>query len=177
MSDFNYEVNTSGTILEEVSAMATRLSQLEEKVRLAEEAFKLAKKEYETYSMVTLPNVFQTNGLSSMVLENGKKIVLTDKFSCQPQKSDEARKVVRDFLKAHSGDALIKENAIVSADDIEKLKSAGIQFSVTSDVNTNSLKSFLKEILGYKENCIATVEEKDLPKQLGFWKWAEVEVK
>lgn len=137
-------------VLKNLSQMGEHLMELNKNMLTKEAEYEQAKKEYEHFANVILPQEMFSVGLTSMTLANGGQINVQHKYYCQPNKNDEDRRTMSDWLRKNQGDHLIKSVASVAAADIDKLKEEGIPFTEKNDINTNSLKAFLMDGLGLK---------------------------
>lgn len=149
-NDFDYlRVSDSDkNILKHLSEMGERLKQLKEKQLAAEAAAENAKKEYEHYANVILPNEMHSCGVESIALASGGKMSIKRNFYCQPNKNAADRAVMVAWLREHGGGHLVEHDAKVSPEDMERLDNAGIPYVENTSVNTQRLKSFLKDGIG-----------------------------
>ena len=134
--------------MKNLSTMGEHLKALKARVVEAEDALAQAKKEYEHWANVVLPQEMYSMGVESMTLSSGGSISLKRNFYCQPNKNAEDRKVMLDWLREHGGSHLIVEEAQVDTENVQKLEDAGIPFVETSTVNTQRLKAWLKDGIG-----------------------------
>ena len=134
--------------MKNLSAMGEHLRQLKAAVIEAEDALARAKKEYEHWANVVLPQEMYSMGVESITLSTGDSIRLRRNFYCQPNKNAEDRKIMLDWLREHGGAHLIVEEAQVDTDNVPLLREAGIPFVETSTVNTHKLKAWLKDGIG-----------------------------
>lgn len=147
-------------VLKNLSDMCALLKSLKLKALEAEAAAEQANKEYEHFANVILPQEMFSLGVDSMTLADGGKISIQRKYYIQPNKNDDDRKVIANWLRSHKGEHLIKSVANVDKTDIEKLKEQNIPFVEKTEVNSNALKSFLINGLGLKNSVQQfTVEE------------------
>lgn len=137
-------------VLKNLSKMGEHLTELHKNMLTKEAEYEAAKKEYEHFANVILPQEMFSVGLTSMTLANGGQINVLHKYYCQPNKNEDDRRIMSDWLRKNQGDHLIKSIANVDAADIDKLKEEGIPFTEKNDINTNSLKAFLMDGLGLK---------------------------
>jgi hypothetical protein len=172
-----YDMPNTGDFYADISAMAERLSVLKERMDSSEATFKHNKEEYELLKNVTIPQFCTLHGLSELKTTDGKVLTIEEKYACSPAKNAEARRIISQFLKDHNGEHLLHESVKCDIDACELLDMSGIQYEVETDLNTNSLKAWIKEVLGYKKGSIAQITEQELPKQFGFWKWQEANIK
>lgn len=134
--------------MKSLSAMGEHLRRLKARVVEAEDELARAKKEYEHWANVVLPQEMYSMGVESITLASGDSIRIRRNFYCQPNKNADDRKVMLDWLRSHGGGHLIVEEAQVGTDNVQKLKDAGIPFVETSTVNTHKLKAWLKDGIG-----------------------------
>lgn len=154
-------------IMSNLSKMGDHLKELKQKVEEAEEALDAAKKEYEHWANVVLPQEMFSCGVESLSLANGGTISLKRNFYCQPNKNADDRKIMSDWLREHGGAHLIVSEAIVDPEDKDNLISAGIPFTENTSINTQRLKAFLKDGIG-----VSSGQQKftidDIPKCMHF---------
>jgi hypothetical protein len=90
-------------------------------------------------------------GVEELKLMSGGVLTYNRKFHCTPNKNEEDKRFLADWLRAHNApDKLIKQRAAVDASQIQKLKDDGIPYTEICDFNTNSLKAFLMDLIGAK---------------------------
>jgi hypothetical protein len=137
-------------VLKNLSKLGEHLIELRKNMLAKEAEYEQSKKEYEHFANVILPQEMFSVGLTSMTLANGGQINVLHKYYVQPNKNDDDRRVMSDWLRKNQGEHLIKSVANVAGADIDKLKKGGIPFTEKNDINTNSLKAFLMDGLGLK---------------------------
>ena len=151
MSD-NYDYlsveNNDKQVLKHLSEMGEQLKKLKEKQLAAEAAAEQAKKEFEHYANVVIPSEMHSCGINSISLASGGSLSLKHNFYCQPNKNAEDRKKIVEWLREHNGGHIVEHDATVSAEDMELLDKNGIPFIENTVVNTQKLKSFLKDGIG-----------------------------
>lgn len=150
MSDFDYlNVDMADKqVLKHLAEMGEQLKKLKEKQLELEEKALAAKKEYEHYAEVVIPSEMHSCGIDSISLASGGKLSLKHNFYCQPNKNAADKKVIVDWLRANNGEHLIEHDATVSAEDMALLDKNGIAYIENTVVNTQRLKSFLKDGIG-----------------------------
>lgn len=136
------------SILKNLAQMGEQLKVLKEKMLAAEAEAERAKKEYEHYANVLIPQEMFSAGIDSISLASGGTLSIKHNFYCQPNKNLEDRKKIVAWLRAHDGGHIVEHDATVSAEDFDKLGNAGIPFIENTSVNTARLKSFLKDGIG-----------------------------
>jgi len=161
-------VSAAATLVADVQAKVKRMRQLEAQMIGAEAAYSDAKKQYETYKATVVIAAMTNAGIEQMQDENGNFIRLESKYYCNPNKNDADRLSIQQWLTAQGLEHLFKHEGKVDASQYDKLKEAGIPFADKIDVNTNSLKSALIDLLGYKKGGIARISLEDIPECMHF---------
>lgn len=140
--------NNDKQVLKHLAEMGEQLKQLKEKQLAAEAAAEAAKKEFEHYANVIIPSEMHSCGINSISLASGGSLSIKHNFYCQPNKNAEDRKKIVEWLRAHNGAHIIEHNATVAASDMDKLNEDNIPFIENTAINTQRLKSFLKDGIG-----------------------------
>lgn len=162
-------------VLKNLSAMGEQLKNLQLKMLEAQAAADAAKKEYEHYANVIIPQEMFSAGVESIGLSSGGSLKVKRNYYCQPNKNDEDRKKIVKWLRENGGGHLVKHDASVSADDMEKLEANGIPFVENTSVNTTSLKAFLKDKLGVTTG-VQQITVEDIPACIHFQEVTTVEL-
>jgi len=84
-----------------------------------------------------------------------------------PNKNENDKQTMVEWLRANDGGFLVKEKASVDGAQIELLKAASIPYTEIDDINTNSLKAFLKDKIG-AAGGIAQIQIQDIPSCIHF---------
>jgi hypothetical protein len=147
--------------------MGEHLKDLKRTMVEMEAAYGQAKKEYDYYASSVLPMAMFNAGVSEIKLMTGGTLKYERKFFCTPNKNAGDKQIIAEWLREHDGDYLIKEKANVDGAQIEKLKQAGIPFVEIDDINTNSLKAFLKDKIGATGGA-AQIQIADIPPCIHF---------
>jgi hypothetical protein len=168
MADDDYLVqDCDKNVLKNLAQMGEHLKQLQVTMLAKEAEYQQAKKEYEYYAHSILPMEMFNAGVSSLELISGGKLAYEHKYYCQPNKNEEDKQRIAQWLREHDGSNLIKERATVDAAQIDKLKDAGIPYTEIADFNTNSLKAFIKDKLGATGGT-AQIQITDIPDCIHF---------
>lgn len=148
--DFDYLniANSDKQVLSNLAAMGEKLKALKEKQLQAEALAEQAKKEYEHYAHVVIPQEMFSCGVESLSLKSGGVLSLKHNFYCQPNKNPEDRKKIVEWLRANNGGHIVEHDATVAAEDMERLEKDGIPYIENTVVNTAKLKSFIKDGIG-----------------------------
>lgn len=164
--DYSYFMTAKDTsVLKNLSDMGAHLAELKKKMEAANAAADLAKSEFEHYANSILPSAMHSAGVESIELADGSKMSVVRNYYCSPNKNTEDRELLRNWLTANGGDHLIKVQATVK--DTDALEAAGIAYVKSADVNTTSLKAFLKDKLGITSG-IAQISMQDIPQCVHF---------
>ena len=178
MSDqFDYlKINeTDKGVLKNLSEMGEQLKQLKLNMLAAEAAAETAKKAYEHYANVVIPQEMFSAGVDSISLTTGGKLSLKHNFYCQPNKNAEDRAKIVKWLRENGGGHLVAHNATVSAEDMDKLAADNIPFIENTEVNTASLKAFLKDKIGATTG-VQQLEIADIPAYIHFYEVTTVDL-
>lgn len=174
--NFDYLVNnTDKNVLQNLTKMGEHLKQLRIKMLKTEAEFDAAKKEYEYYSSSVLPMEMFNAGISELKLMSGGIMTYERKFYCTPNKNEKDKQIMAEWLRENDGSFLIKEKASVDGAQIDSLKAAGIPFTETDDINTNSLKAFLKDKIG-AAGGIQQIQIQDIPACIHFQEVGQVTI-
>ena len=167
--------NNDKQVLKHLAEMGEQLKKLKEKQLAAEAAAENAKKEFEHYANVIIPSEMHSCGVNSISLASGGSLSIKHNFYCQPNKNAEDRKKIVEWLRAHNGGHIIEHDATVSADDMDKLSANDIPFIENTVVNTQRLKSFLKDGIGATTGVQQFTIE-DIPACVHFQEVTTVEI-
>lgn len=158
-----------------LAVMGEHLKELKIKMLTAEAAYEDAKKEYSYYASSVLPMEMFNAGVSEIKLMSGGIMTYERKFYCQPNKNDEDKRIMAEWLREHGGENLIKEKAEVPGAAIEALKINGIPYVEVDDINTNSLKAFLKDKIGASGGTVQ-LQIQDIPACMHFQEVGVVDI-
>lgn len=174
--DFLENINQDDKqVLKNLSTLGEKLKSLKAKMLETEAAADLAKKEYEHFANVLMPQEMFSCGLSRVDLSSGGSIKLKHNFYCQPNKNVKDKETIAAWLRANGGEYLIKSNAVVSLEDKDKLVGTNIPFIEDISVNTASLKAFLKDKIGATTG-IQQIKVEDIPACIHFQEVTTVEL-
>jgi hypothetical protein len=115
-------------------------------------------------------------GVSSLDLITGGRLSYEHKYYCQPNKNAADKNVIADWLRQHGGEHLIKDQAYVDGALIDKLKESGIPYIEKDDINTNSLKAFIKDKLGGQGGGTQQLTLEDIPACIHFQEVSTVRI-
>lgn len=163
-------------VLKNLSEMGKYLKQLRVKMFEAETEYERCKKEYEYYASTILPAEMFNVGVTDIKLIDGSRLFYKKDYYCSPNKNDNDKKVIADWLREHGGEDLIKESAIVDGKQLSKLKETDIPYVEVDNINTQSLKAFLKSKLGISKGSIQQIKVEDIPACIHFQEVGVAEV-
>lgn len=162
-------------VLKNLSQMGEKLKELQFKMLETQQIADQAKKEFEHFANVIIPQEMFSAGVDSIGLASGGMLKVKHNFYCQPNKNAEDRKKIVDWLRANGGGHLVKHDASVSAEDMDKLEKNGIPFIENTNVNTTSLKAFLKDKIGATTG-IQQITVDEIPECIHFQEVTTVEL-
>lgn len=141
------------------------------KLQEAEIAYLEAKSTYERMQR-KLAETMRLNGLESIDTDRGCRLAVVEKAYCNINKNEEDRERVAKWMERLGFDAKVKRSATVAQSSIGALRDAGIPFQEVLDVNTNSVKAVIKELL-----ASGMITTDDIPKGCTYYQEDIVEVK
>jgi hypothetical protein len=157
---FDDEQILSDESLARVANLAQYQFELEHQIDKAEEALKELKKKHRMVSQVDLPELMESLSLASFKTNDGKKVDIRENFYASIAKDRKMR--AANWLIENGQDALVKRDVHIpfQAGDAEMvaelcqlLEANGFpHFSVDFLMNTNSVKSALKELIASGED-------------------------
>jgi hypothetical protein len=147
--------------------MGEHLKELRLKMIKAEAEFKQAQKEHDYYASSVLPMEMFNAGVSEIKLMSGGTMSYERKFYCQPNKNAEDKQIMAKWLHDNGGGHLIKAKAEVDGAQIDLLRESAIPFTEIEDVNTQSLKAFLKDKIGASGGSVQ-IQIADIPACMHF---------
>lgn len=178
-NDFDYlHMSQADTkVLQNISRMGEQLKKLKQTMLEKEAEAEAAKKAYEHYANVVLPTEMFAAGVNEITLESGERISTVRKYYCQPNKNTADRTIIAEWLESVGGGHLIQSEATVPmTDDIRNiLDKEDVPFIENTGVNTNKLKSFIKDGLGIGSG-IQKFTLDDIPKCIHFQEVTTVEI-
>jgi len=168
--DLSYleDASVAGGFIQDVKSKIAEMRRLEMRMLGAEAEYKDAKAKFEAYKATAVVAAFTSAGITQIQDEQGNSIKLVPKYYCNPNKNDEDRMKLAQWLEHNGGEHLLKHEGKVSADQYDALKEAGIPFADKLDVNTNSLKAHLMDLLGYKKGSQARIDLTAIPDYVHF---------
>jgi hypothetical protein len=167
--------DTDKSVLKNLATMGEHLKELKQKADDAQQKAADAKKEYDYYASSVLPMEMFNAGVTKLELATGGTLQYERKFRCQPNKNDTDRKAIVAWLKEHGGEDLIKQQARVDGSQIERLREANVPYAEVDDINTNSLKAFLKDAIGANGGTVL-LNVQDIPSCIHFQEVGEVSI-
>lgn len=181
MTDFLDNVRESHTDLEKLELMCTTLTDIRGEIEKAEAVVKDLKKRENKLSEFDIPDFLLTKGISSLSLDNGRKVDVKQDIKISISKTDpDKKKIVLDFLKQNGGEDIIKDILTINSPE-ETIKQFLIEnnvpFSNEDTVHAQTLKAFFNDLLGLKKNSIPKVNIEDIPKEANLYIYKKTIIK
>jgi hypothetical protein len=155
-------------VLQNLASMAARLKDLQIATIKAQEAYDRARQEQDYYASTILPMEMLNAGVDEIALADGGRMSVKREYHCNPNKGDADKMVIANWLKANGGEHLVKAEAKVDAAYVDKLKDDKIPYAETCNINTASLKAFIKGQLGVKGG-VQQITMQDIPACAHFY--------
>lgn len=162
-------------VLKNLSQMGEKLKELKIAMETAAAQAEQSKKAYEHYANVVIPQQMFSAGVDCIGLSSGGMLKVKRNFYCQPNKNAEDKAKIVKWLRENGGDYLVKHDATVSAEDMDKLEANGIPYAENTSVNSQSLKAFLKDKIGATTG-VQQIDIKDIPECIHFQEVTSVEL-
>ena len=102
------EVQQTSGMMAQLNKQIDVLMELKAKMDAAEQAYKEAEEKYILFSRETLPSLFFSNGIESLIATNGQMVSIVTKTSCSINKNANDKNNVADWLRNHDGEELVK---------------------------------------------------------------------
>jgi len=176
----NEEPSINLNVADEVGKILGILLQKREDIDKAEAALKALKEDEKQLTQVDLPQMLKKHHISQMAMNNGITITASEELSCSLIKDEERRKLALAWLIDNGGEDLIKDQLTIespSANLLDTLNKGGVVYSLSKDVNVNSLKAWFREKLGLKRGILASVEQSTVPKEFGLYTYDLAKIK
>lgn len=174
--DYSYLMTEQDAgVLKNLTQMGEHLKKLNIKMLEAQAAAEQAKKEYEHYANNVMPMAMHSAGLEDITLASGGKMSIKRAYYCSPNKNAADQAIMREWLINNGGEHLIKDNAIVDGSSISDLEKNGVPYARKTEVNTTSLKAFLRDKLGVTSG-VAQITIDDIPACMHFQEVTTIEL-
>jgi hypothetical protein len=157
---------------EKIKALSIEIDQAQADAdRLALEA-KMAQEKLDYLKRYKVPEFFEYMGIKELGLESGRHVEIKAKATCSPNKNTQDKMKLALWLKEHNASHIVKEEVIVPIEELDKIEDLGIHHRVEQEVNTMSLKAWIKGALG-SETEVAQIKQEDIPDYVHYWSWNE----
>lgn len=184
MSDTSFleqdEEQINASVADEVGKMLRILVSKKKEIEEEEAKLKLLKADEYQLVTVTIPQVFKKHGVDKLSLSNGITVETTEELTCSLIKDPDRRKLAFAWLIDNGGEDLIQDVLTIEKPQpalLNALNNSGVLYEMSKDVNTNSLKAWFREKLGYKRGIIATLEKESAPKEFGLFTYDLAKIK
>lgn len=162
----------NNTVADEVGRMLSMLLNKKKEIEEEEAKLKLLKADELQMVTVTIPQVFKKHGIDHVSLSNGMSVSTTEEVTCSLVKDPDRKIGAIAWLIDNGGGDLIKDVLTIETPQpslLKVLNAGGVAYEMSRDVNTNSLKAWFREKLGYKAGIISTLEKENVPKEFGLY--------
>lgn len=174
------DVEINSATVKQIGELAQALVQLREDISIKELDLERLKEKENQLSGKVIPDLLKENGIDQLSLASGQKIkVDSDLKITMPKTEGEKRTKAMSWIRTNGGEGIIKESITVTdtSEDIKKkLVKEEISHIVKEDVNTNTLKSFLKGLLGIKKGSVAQILPSDIPDELNPYMFTKTKI-
>tara|TARA_Y100000310_G_scaffold341282_1_gene439960 strand:+ start:988 stop:1542 length:555 start_codon:yes stop_codon:yes gene_type:complete len=173
------DVGPSASDLEKLAALCKLQIECEVEVSNIELDLINAKKRLNTISQETIPELLLSKGISSIVLENGQKVVVTEQIKCGVPKEPVKLSKLLNWVKGTGGSGLIKEQLTVLEPEKmikDYLLKQGIPFDNVRSIHYQSLKAHIRALLGLKKGTLPTIAPTDVPAEANLFVYKETKI-
>lgn len=160
--------NCNDTLVE-IARVTNEMLEKDAEVQKLEMALKRAKQEFTTLNGTVLPTLLAKAKMSSYQMEDGTSVKVQEVVHCNVPKLDlVARRKAFEWLEANGAGDIIKDELVVSKPSEELISKLALDYDVErkKDVNTNSLRAFMADILGIKQGSTARISEEEVPEYM-----------
>ncbi len=167
-------------VLKEISRAVNALLNVRKDIDQLEEQLKVIKKDEVQLSQEEVPNLLLERGLTSITLESGEKIEISEDLHASLSKDPTKRKIVLKWLVKNGGAGMIKEELTVEEPEkslLDYLVEEEIPFAKIFDVHHSSLRAFLKSKLGITKGSLQEIEIGDIPKEANIFVFKKTKIK
>lgn len=174
--------------------LISRMLSVEASLEETECKLKRLKETYDELTMKEMPELLDSLNYNSIKLKGGAILEIKEDLFCKYPSKEQDQMIASQFLNEYGSSEIVKSEITlqdINESHITTLKNANINFSVividsnleevnrllkdvsinvTNSVNTNTLKSTLKDLLGMKKGGVQRISFNDIPKQLSPYK-------
>jgi len=161
-----------GDVLLTVSKAANRLRTLDEDLEAQEIVRKYTQAERDMLDKVIIPGLLFLARMKNFELDDGAKVSYKETVYCSLPKEDMvARELALKWLNENGGSFIIKDQVTVESPTEELMQELTGRYRIErkKDVHAASLKSFMSELLGVKENSVARLSPDEVPQELHLY--------
>jgi hypothetical protein len=155
----------SNSTLGELNRLVEKMKTMQAECEQLEAALIEAKRKFNQLSMIDIPQLLLSNGLSEIKLATGEKLKVSQNVSCTIKNMD----AFAEFLTLRGDDAIIKTGFTVGklpAEMVNKIRAAlykdfGLEAEINQTVHSATLQKYIKEI------CAIGVDADQAAEKLG----------
>lgn len=159
-------------IIEQIKEKSVKLVELEKRYEEKEQELKELEKDIAELSEKELPMLFDKIGMVEFTLSDGTRVEMKQEVFARLAVQDEkARKDALVWLREQNAGDIIQHKIVINSptDNVRNnLIIHSIPFKEEENVNTNTLKAFLKSFLGISSPT-SQGDVRDVPKGLGLY--------
>lgn len=158
--------------LVEIARVTEEMLEKDAEVQKLEMALSRAKQEYATLNGAVLPRLMAKVNMTKYTCADGTGVVVQEVVHCSIPKLDLVkRKKAFEWLEANGAKDIIKDNLIVSNPSEQLVSQLALDYEVErkKDVNTNSLRAFMADMLGIKQGSTARLMKEEVPEYLSLF--------
>jgi len=167
-------------VLKEISTAVNILIDIRKDIDHMEDQLKDLKKDETQLSQEDVPNLLLERGLTSITLESGEKIEISEDLHTSLPKDPIKRKVVLRWLINNGGSGMIKEEVKIEEPEkslIDYLIEEDIPFERIHDIHNSTLRAFFKSKLGISKGSLQEIEIGDIPKEASIFVFKKTKIK
>jgi hypothetical protein len=173
--------STMSLTIKEITTQVEAIKNLDKELEILEEQRDELQKRRDGIATNLLPQIFAQANLKELKLASGEKTVLKEDVYISIPKDPVRRWACFDWLKDTAG---VEEEAFSKTLTVEspseelrnELAAQGVEYAYDRDINTNTLKSLFRKMLGLgSETAQMTVQ--DVPEAFSLFVKKEVQIK
>ena len=162
----------TGDVLRTVDSCISSIGELDKLIGEKEEELKKLKGAYDLFSEKVVPGLLSLAHTKSLEMDSGAKVSYKEVVFCSLPKEDlAARERALSWLSEHGASHIIKDQVVVESPTKDLIEELTGRFRIERkrDVHAASLKAFMTELLGVKENSVARLSPDEVPQELHLY--------
>jgi len=178
--DFLVDKKITQDSLTEIAETAKRLIAVRKDIAMMEINLETLKKKEKALSQETMPDLLLEHGLTSITLETGEKITITEEVYSTLAKDPIKRRFVLKWIVKNGGAAIIKKLCTVEEPEkvlIDFLNEMDIPYDATQDIHHSTLRAWWRSKLGITKGSLQEIEVGDIPKEASVFIYKKTKIK